>query len=141
MTITVTIRPNGARTEVRNLPWDGRPGSGYAIIEDAIDASRRGQVLYSGGAFLVARGHTALLVRRLADRFGHVHVIQHGGTTQCVEACWNASPDTGLTCECSCAGTNHGSGHQLGRIVSESGPAGALSVAPAAAREYDVYRS
>lgn len=57
--------------------------------------------------------------------------------TKCVEACWKtASPDTAITCECSCAGSNHGSGHPLSKTVSEDGPAGALSVEAAGPREY-----
>jgi hypothetical protein len=45
--VTVTLRPNGARTEVRGLPWTGRAGDAYAVMEEAIDASRQGQVQYS----------------------------------------------------------------------------------------------
>jgi hypothetical protein len=137
MTVTVTVRP-GARTEIRGLPW-GRPGEGYEIIGEAIRASRRGQVEYAHGAFTVARSHTVELIEALAARYGRVQVIHHGGLTKCVAECWRARPDTAYECECSCAGANHGSKHPLGRIVSENGPAGELSVASEGARVYDVF--
>ena len=141
MPVTVTIRPNGARTEIRGLPWTGRPGDTYAVLEEAIDASRQGQVQYShqGRFFSVARSHTHSLIAYLAERYGHVHVIQHGGLAKCVSACWTADPESAWECECSCAGSNHGSGHAIGRIVAESGPTGELSVARLGPREWEVY--
>jgi hypothetical protein len=141
-TITVVIRPHGARTEIRDLPWTGSPRATYALLEDAIGASRRGQVQYSRStrAFSVARAHSGQLILSLADRFGHVHVIQHGGQTRCVSACWNADPNTAWECECSCAGSNHGTQRPLGRIVADVGDAGELSVARATPHEWDVYR-
>lgn len=42
--ITVVIRP-GKRTEIRNLPYEGK-GAGYTILGDMFGASRRGQVEY-----------------------------------------------------------------------------------------------
>jgi hypothetical protein len=102
---TVTIRP-GVRTQIRGLPWTGKPADNYAVLEDCIGATRRGQVLYANGNFSVARSHTQALVSGLAKRFGRVHVIQYGGTEMCVEACWNANPETVGLCECSCAGAN-----------------------------------
>ena len=139
--ITVTVRP-GARTEVRGLPWTGKPRETFELLEDIIGASRRGQVQYDRQTrcFSVARSHTAGLISGLAERFGRVHVVQYGGVERCVEACWNASPDTAWTCECSCAGGNHGSRTPLGKIVGESGGAGALSVASSGPREYIVER-
>lgn len=139
MTTTVTIRP-GARTTVTRLPWTGSGSDGYALIEDCIGATRRGQVTYdrSRRAFSVARTHTVTLINALASRLGRVTVVQYGGTEKCVEACWNARPRTAITCECSCAGGNHGTGVPLGRIVSETGPAGALSVGSTGPRTYVV---
>lgn len=139
VTVTVTIRP-GARTQIRRLPWTGEPGGGYAVLEDCIGATRRGQVLYENGSFSVARGHTQALVSALAQRFGRVHVIQYGGIEKCVEACWNANPETAIACECSCAGDNHGTRRPLGKVVSDDGPSGALSVASTGPRAYDVHR-
>jgi hypothetical protein len=138
VTVTVTIRP-GARTQIRGLPWTGSPADNYAILEECIGASRRGQVLYENGGWTVARSHTQVLVAGLAMRFGVVHVIQYGGIEKCVEACWNAKPETAPLCECSCAGANHGTRQPLGMIVSEDGPSGALSVASTGPREYDVH--
>jgi hypothetical protein len=137
MTVTVTIRPK-ARTEIRGLPWLEHGGN-YAVLAECIGASRRGQVQYANGIFTVARSHTRALISALARRFGQVHVIQYGGVDKCVEACWNAKPETAIDCVCSCAGINHGSRRPIGVIVSEDGYAGALSVAPAGPREYDVY--
>lgn len=139
MTVTVTVRPGGARTEVRGLPFT-KAGDGYRIIGEAIGATRKGQVDYdkSTRAFTVSRSHSTTLITALAAKYGSVTVIQHGGTTKCVEACWNAKPASAWECECSCAGDNHGTRNPIGPIVSAGGPAGALSVAPAAPRTYTV---
>lgn len=52
------------------------------------------------------------LARRLLSRFGGVYLIQlYREQQKCAPACWNAS---GLHCECSCMGANHGSGHPGG---------------------------
>lgn len=141
MLVTVTVRP-GARTEVRGLPWTGKPQDTYEMLEDMIGATRRGQVKYDkqSRSFSVARSHTVELINGLVERFGKVHVVQYGGAERCVEACWNARPDTAWTCECSCAGRNHGTRSPLGKIVSETGGAGALSVAASAPHEYVVER-
>lgn len=133
------LDPAGARTEVRGLPF-GKAGDGYNIIGDAICATQRGQVKYENRAFTVSRPHTTRLIEALAVKYGAVMVIQHGGTTMCVSACWNADPDSTWECECSCAGENHGTREPLGRVVSEDGPAGALSVAAAPPRTYVVRR-
>jgi hypothetical protein len=37
----LTIRPNGERTEILNLPYEGK-GRGYAILDDMFGASRQG---------------------------------------------------------------------------------------------------
>lgn len=120
------------------MPWEG-PGAGYGIVGEAIGATRSDQVRFGGGVFTVARGHTQGLIANLAARYGLVRVIQYGGTTKCVEACWSAAPETTTMCQCSCAGDNHGSGGPHGRIVSSGGSAGALSVAHRGPREYDVH--
>ena len=60
------------------------------------------------------------VVRRLLQRFGRVYVIQPYRTQEkCAPACWNA---TGVECECSCMGANHGSGNASGRwhVVSDT---------------------
>lgn len=135
----MTLRP-GKRAEVRGLPWTGKPSETYALLEDLIGASRRGQVLYDRQtkAFSVARSHAVELINGLAATYGQVHVIQYGGVEKCVEACWNARPETAIDCECSCAGANHGSQRPVGRIVAE-GAGGALSVAALSPREWDVF--
>lgn len=136
--ITVTIRPNGARTEVRGLPY-AAGGSNYELLGEAFGATRRGQVEYSSGVFSVSRSHTQAVVEFLANRFGCIHVVQYGGVDKCVSACWTANPDTAITCECSCAGSNHGSLRPIGPVVADAGAAGELSVAAAPPREYDVF--
>ena len=138
MVITVTIRPNGARTEIRGLPWTGNSRDNYTVLEAAIGASRRGQVTYdrTGRFFSVARGHTGALIAYLGQRSGEVGIIQHGGVARCVSACWNAEPDTAWECECSGAGSNHGSQRPIGRVVADVGAAGALAVAPLEPRRW-----
>ncbi|HYI32718.1 MAG TPA: hypothetical protein VEX88_04565 [Glaciibacter sp.] len=72
--IAVTIRPNGKRTEILNLPYEGK-GRGYAILGDMIGASRQGQVQYAGGVWAVSRPHTNKVILGLAARYGKVKVM------------------------------------------------------------------
>lgn len=137
MTPTIIIRP-GARTQVRGLPWTGRPTDNYALLEKCISASRRGQVTYTRGCFSVTRNRTRALISGLAEHFGQAHIIQYGGAERCVEACWDANPETAELCECACAGGNHGTGEPLGEIVNEDPERGAVSVLSHGPREYDV---
>jgi len=135
--ITVTIRPN-QRTEIRNMPYEGK-GAGYTILGDMFGASRRGQVEYGGGVWSVSRPHTNAVILGLADRYGRVKVIQHGGVEKCVEACWNkGKPENAWLCECACAGRNHGSGVPYKKTVGGGGPGGALSVQASAPHEFYV---
>lgn len=49
------------------------------------------------------------LALRLLQRYAGAYLIQlYREQQKCAPACWNAS---GLHCECSCMGANHGSGH------------------------------
>lgn len=60
------------------------------------------------------------IIKRSLIKYGRVYVIQTYRTQQkCAPACWNAS---GIDCECSCMGENHGSGNPIGKwyIVSET---------------------
>ncbi len=60
------------------------------------------------------------VARRSLSRFGSVYVIQPFRIQQkCAPACWNA---TGIDCECSCMGANHGSGDPIGKwhVVSDT---------------------
>lgn len=47
----------------------------------------------------MSRTHTNDVTLGLARRYGRVKVIQHGGTDECVEACW----DYGKPERCCCA--------------------------------------
>lgn len=133
--VTVIIRP-ATRTEVRNLPYEGR-GAGYAILGEMFNASRKGQVEYSHGAWTVSRTHTKEVVLGLADRYRRVKVIQYGGVDKCVQQCWDAGKaENAWLCECACAGENHGSGVPYARTVGGNGPGGALSVQASEPREF-----
>lgn len=68
MTVTVTVRPGGARTEVRNVPF-GKASDGYGIVGDTIGATQRGQVKYGNHAFTVSRPHTTRLIEALAAKY------------------------------------------------------------------------
>ncbi|TFB67211.1 hypothetical protein E3N86_00100 [Cryobacterium sp. Hz7] len=136
--ITVTIRPNGKRTEILYLPFEGK-GRGYAILGDMIGASRQGQVQYAGGVWTVSRPHTNEVILGLAARYGKVKVIQHGGVEKCVESCWKkGKAENALLCECACAGRNHGSGAPYKITVGSGGPGGTLSVQASAPNEFYV---
>ena len=53
------------------------------------------------------------LAHRLLKQYGSVYLIQlYRELQKCAPACRDA---TGLHCECSCMGENHGSGHLAGR--------------------------
>lgn len=48
------------------------------------------------------------LARQMLKRYSNVYLIQvYRKQQKCAPACWNA---TGLHCECSCMGANHGQG-------------------------------
>lgn len=135
MPVTVTVRP-GARTSIRELPFEGR-GAGYWIIGEIV--GRNVQVAYTAGAFSVPRTHTARLIDGLARRYGSVKVVHRGDLEKCVEACWrDGAPENAAACRCSCVGTNHGSGTAFMFTVGDRGRAGALSVQPAAWHSYIV---
>jgi len=137
--ITVVIRPK-RRTEIRDLPFEG-PGAGYRILGDMFSATRQGQVDYVNRVWSVSRPHTNAVILGLAVRYGRVKVIQHGGVEKCVEACWKTGmPENAMTCECACAGRNHGSGMPYKITVGSGGAGGALSVQASAPHEYYVDR-
>ncbi|YCK79668.1 hypothetical protein M1D89_01135 (plasmid) [Arthrobacter sp. D3-18] len=136
--VTVVIRPAGARTEILNLPYEGR-GAGYSILGDMFKASRSGQVEYNRGVWSVSRPHTSAVILGLVDRYGRVKVIQHGGVDKCVEQCWRrGKTENTWLCECACAGRNHGSGVPYAHTAGGNGPAGALSVQASEPREFYV---
>jgi hypothetical protein len=87
--VTVVIRP-AKRTEIRNLPYEGK-GAVYSILGEMFNASRKGQVEYNRGVWSVSRPHTIAVIFGLAERYGRVKVIQHGGVDKCVEQCWTAA--------------------------------------------------
>jgi len=60
------------------------------------------------------------VVKRLLVRFGKTYFVQPFRALQkCAPACWNAS---GVDCECSCMGANHGSGNPIGKwyVISDT---------------------
>lgn len=71
-----------------------------------ISGRRHPQWLPSKSAFEVPQSWFNDLVRRCADRYGKVYIIQpHNKQQKCARRCWEA---VGEECECSCAGENHG---------------------------------
>ena len=66
----------------------------------------------------VRRSRFARMIEALADEHGSVLVTQYSASqSKCVESCWTGSPNRAWECECSCAGSNHGSGWPLGNEV------------------------
>lgn len=66
----------------------------------------------------VKRTRFERMIEALAARWGMVEVTQFGSSqSKCVSACWNGNPDRVWECECSCAGSNHGSGVPIGKEV------------------------
>lgn len=60
--------------------------------------------------WIVAKRRFSSLVRDCLHRHGKAYVIQQRKELEkCAPACWNA---TGMDCECSCGGTNHGCGDE-----------------------------
>ena len=93
-----------------SLPF--RPGSGnYDVLKELCGDRTRPAYNKELRCFEVAREHLTALIERLPTELGQpVQVVLHGATqTKCVEACWNAAPETRWNCLCSCAGRYHGS--------------------------------
>lgn len=66
----------------------------------------------------VKRSRFQRMIEALATRWGAVEVTQYGSSqSKCVPACWNGNPERVWECECSCAGSNHGSGGPHGKEV------------------------
>jgi hypothetical protein len=102
------VRPLHGRVRVW-LPF--RPGSGnYDLLKDMCGDLTRPEYNRDLRCFEVARAHLPTLLDRLPSELGQpVDVVLHGSSqTKCVEACWNASPDSLWECVCSCAGRFHG---------------------------------
>lgn len=70
--------------------------------------------------WLVKRSRFGRMIDALANEFGSVQVTQFGSSqTKCVPACWDeGKPELAWQCVCSCAGSNHGSGHPLSKEVA-----------------------
>lgn len=116
MVPTVTLRPN-RRTTVQ-LPF--RTGDGnYRLLKDIRGDRTRPSYNARTKMFEVSRDDGDQLIGGLVNEFGTVRVIVHGNSkTTCVSECWSADPSSAWNCVCGCAGSNHGSGHALGREVA-----------------------
>jgi hypothetical protein len=102
------VRPVHGRVQVW-LPF--RHGSAnYDLLKDICGDLTRPEYNRSTRCFEVARHHLPALLDELPRALRQpVDVVLHGSTqTKCVEACWNASPDSTWECVCSCAGRFHG---------------------------------
>jgi len=112
---TVTLRP-ATRTMVR-LPFQSGNGN-YELLKDIRGARTRPEYNRQTKLFEVARDNGDQLIKGLVEEFGTVRVVIHGNSrTTCVSDCWDADPSNAWNCVCGCAGSNHGSGHPLGREV------------------------
>lgn len=121
------VRPVHGRVHVW-LPF--RPGSGnYDLLKAICGGLTRPEYNRSLRCFEVARTHLGALIEQLPRELAQpVEVVLHGSSqTKCVEACWNASPDSIWECVCSCAGRFHGTG---------TGPATDLGGGLAVATDY-----
>lgn len=104
------VRPVRGRAQVW-LPY--RSGNGnYELLREICGGLTRPEYDRASKCFLVAHAHVPDLMEELPRALGQpVQVVLHGSAqTRCVEACWNASPDTAWDCVCSCAGRFHGTG-------------------------------
>jgi hypothetical protein len=102
------VRPVHGRVQVW-LPF--RSGSGnYDLLKEMCGDLTRPEYNRTLRCFEVARSHLPVLLEQLPGALGQrVEVVLHGSSqTKCVEACWNASPDSIWECVCSCAGRFHG---------------------------------
>jgi hypothetical protein len=103
-------RPLQGRTEVR-IPYKPAPGN-REMLKRICGENTRPSYNSSTRCYEVAREHLPALIDQLPDELGMpVDVtLQGAAQTKCVEACWNARPETIWNCECSCAGRYHGAG-------------------------------
>jgi hypothetical protein len=115
MVVTVTLRP-GKRTTVQ-LPFRNGDGN-YQLLKDIRGEGTRPAYNPQTKLFEVARDYGDQLIHGLVDEFRSVRVVIHGNSrTTCVSECWDADPSNAWNCVCGCAGSNHGSGHPLGKEV------------------------
>jgi hypothetical protein len=118
ITPIVTLRPDD-RASIK-LPWRGSSEANYSWLKEVCGPRSRPKYDPALKCFLVARSHTQRVIDALVKEYDQVSLIQFGHTaTTCVEQCWNANPDKVIDCECSCAGTNHGSGVPLGKEIQD----------------------
>lgn len=104
------FRPLRGRTQIW-IPY--QPGSGNRdLLKRICGENTRPRYNNSERCFEVAREHLPALIEQLPSELGMpVEVTLQGATqTTCVDACWNALPETTWNCECSCAGRYHGEG-------------------------------
>ncbi|WP_405216541.1 hypothetical protein [Agrococcus sp. Ld7] len=113
----VTLRP-GQHSLVR-LPYR-KGGANYQLLKDIRGPGTREPKWNAvEQAFEVPRANGDRLIVGLVEEFGRILVVVHGHRqVSCVSDCWNASPATAWDCVCGCAGSNHGTGHPLGREVA-----------------------
>lgn len=104
------VRPVHGRVQVW-LPFQRGSGN-YDLLKELCGDLTRPQYNRRMGCFEVARAHLPALMDQLPAALRQpVDVVLHGSSqTKCVEACWNASPDSVWECVCSCAGRFHGTG-------------------------------
>jgi hypothetical protein len=112
------VRPVRGKLHV-TLPYQPG-GANYGVLKAICGGRTRPEWNREHRYFEVAREHLAKLIHQLPNAIGQrVEVVLHGATqTKCVSACWAANPDTRWDCVCSCAGSNHGTGHPLPTQVS-----------------------
>jgi hypothetical protein len=113
LAIARVVRRRTGSIEV-TVPWMG--SSNETFIRSLLPEQAQVRRTTQRGVWLVGRAHLTPLVMGLAHhpkiQDVELNLYQHG-TGGCVYACYTGSDSLQaiLTCECSCIGLNHGSGH------------------------------
>lgn len=110
-------RPLKGKLQIK-LPYQ-KPPRNLNLLKDI--CGPRSRVTYNQmGYFEIAPIHLQKLIVKLPSTLGErLEVDLYGAKqTKCVAKCWDASSTTKWECECSCAGTNHGTGQPLDKQVS-----------------------
>lgn len=111
----VVYRQGGGKPLMVKLPY--APGNGDWLRNDQ---HRKPEWVKQYKCWETPKAWFENVVRRTLQRYDRVYVIQpYRAQEKCAPACWNA---TGIECECSCMGANHGSGSPLGKwhVVSDT---------------------
>lgn len=116
--VPVVFKPTAPRDVMVHLPIIRSSAEWFNYRDWLLGRGRKIRWLQRYGAFELPRGRFDEVVGLVLAFYGSVYIIQESRPLEkCAPACWNAK---GYDCECSCLGSNHGSGRDLEHVISET---------------------